>query len=278
MPTITVENHQLNYVTAGNPQNPPIVMLHGWGSYHGVWKNSMEALQNTHYCIAIDHLGFGHSDKPAKADYSIRAQARRALKLMDELGLSQFSIMGHSMGGQIGMIMASELAPERITSLVNVGGVVTGRLSGYARHVVFPTVKLGHLIPSAYILPNLLLNNKLYARYLHGSWFYKMNSIPFENWETDRKMARQKDCAHSIYWAGIAIATCNLVELLPKISAETLIIFGKHDGTVPIGDGELAHQHIPNNKIIWIDDCGHFPMYEKPTTYLEAITQLFGTS
>ena len=278
MPTITVENHQLNYVTAGNPKHPAVLMLHGWGSYHGVWENSMESLQNTHYCIAIDHLGFGHSDKPARADYSVRAQARRALKVMDELGIAQFSVMGHSMGGQIVMLMASELAPERITRLVNVDGVVTGKLCGYVRHVVYPTVRMGHIMPLAYIVPNIFLNAKWYARYLHGSWFYKMNSIPFASWETDRKMARQQAGAHSLYWAGQAIKLGDLTASLPKISAKTLIIFGKYDGTVPISDGQLAHQHIPNNKIIWIDDCGHFPMYEKSSAYLEAITQFFGES
>jgi len=276
MPTIKIDNNTLHYITAGDPQKPPILMLHGWGSYHGVWKNTIKTLENSHYCIALDHLGFGHSDKPAKADYSIHAQAQRALNVMGELGFSQFSVMGHSMGGQIGMYLASELTPDCVKQLVNVDGVVTGQLSDYARHVIFPSVKFGHLIPLAYIVPNLLLNNKLYARYLHGSWFYKMNSIPFELWEEDRKMARQRDGAHSLYWAGIGIATCNLTESLHKITAKTLILFGEYDGTVPVGDGELAHQHIPNNDILWFKDCGHFPMYEKSSEYEKAIRTFFG--
>lgn len=102
-----------------------------------------------------------------------------------------------------------------------------------------------------------------------------MNTIPFESWEEDRKMARQKNGAHSLYWAGIAIKSCDLTTLLPKICAKTLILFGKYDGTVPISDGELAHQHIPNNEIIWFENCGHFPMYEKPSEYERAIRTFF---
>lgn len=165
MPTIQIDTHTLHYITAGNPNHPAVLMLHGWGSYHGIWMNSIKTLENTHYCIALDHLGLGYSDKPPKTDYSIRAQAQRALKVMDELGINQFQVMGHSMGGQIAMIIASELAPSRVTKLVNVDGVVTGRLSAYVRHVVMPTVRFGY-IPSPTFCS---ITNYMHAIYMtHG--------------------------------------------------------------------------------------------------------------
>ncbi len=53
----------------------------------------------------------------------------------------------------------------------------------------------------------------------------------------------------------------------PKI----LIIFGQQDANVPVSDGHLAAQHIPDSRLVLIDRCGHFPMYEQTEYYLEAL-------
>jgi 2-hydroxymuconate-semialdehyde hydrolase len=99
--TFTFDNHQLTYTTAGHADAPPLLLIHGWLSYRGVWQQTMEAFKDSHYCVAIDLLGFGNSDKPADADYSIAAQGQRVLQLANALGIDRFTLMGHSMGGQI---------------------------------------------------------------------------------------------------------------------------------------------------------------------------------
>src|SRR5687768_5088272 len=81
-----IEGHQVITSISGDPNNPPIFLLHGWISHRGVWQQTMHALESKYYCIAPDLLGFGGSDKPAGADYSLPAQAQRILKLADQLG------------------------------------------------------------------------------------------------------------------------------------------------------------------------------------------------
>jgi pimeloyl-ACP methyl ester carboxylesterase len=58
---------------------------------------------------------------------------------------------------------------------------------------------------------------------------------------------------------------------LTKIVCPTLIIFGKYDGIVPLSDGELAHESVPNSQFVVIDNCGHYPMYEQSDELVRAI-------
>src|SRR5262245_3749150 len=92
------------------PGAPPALMIHGWFSYRGVWQSTLEALQARHYCVALDQLGFGASDKPRDGDYRIEAHARRVLDVADTLGLERFALLGHSMGGQVALCVAARLA------------------------------------------------------------------------------------------------------------------------------------------------------------------------
>src|SRR5688572_33414155 len=112
--TFVCQNDKLMYTTVGHPAAPPLLLVHGWLSYRGVWRQTMEAFKDSHYCVAIDLLGFGNSDKPAGGDYSIAAQGQRVLQLANALGLDRFALMGHSMGGQIALCVASMLAPARV--------------------------------------------------------------------------------------------------------------------------------------------------------------------
>ena len=132
---INADGERIAYQTVGNPSNPPIILIHGWTSFTGVWETTVPLLKSDFYLVMPDLLGHGLSDKPHDADYSIEAQARRVLALADMLGLSDFALIGHSMGGQTALTIAARLAPERITRLVSVSGVVSGALSNGANQI-----------------------------------------------------------------------------------------------------------------------------------------------
>ncbi|MBN1564428.1 MAG: alpha/beta hydrolase [Anaerolineae bacterium] len=274
---ITVDGHTLRYHTAGDPSLPPLLMVHGWFSYRGVWRQTIPALQDRFYCVAVDLLGFGDSDKPSDADYSIPAQGQRMLDVADQLGFARFALIGHSMGGQIALCIASMLAPERITQLVSVDGVVAAQLMP-AVDRVYAIVAIIRHIPWLYTVARWMDHFKPYAYWNHRPWFYEMDSVPFDEWEIDRNMAMQAGLHMSAYKAGIAIRALDLTPHLPHITAPTLAIFGAQDGTVPVSDGHLVDQHVPDSELVLIENCGHFPMYEHTTTYLAALTQFLTKS
>ena len=98
-----------------------------------------------------------------------------------------------------------------------------------------------------------------------------MDTVPFGDWEIDRRMVFQPGMHISGYKSGQAMLDLNLTAHLRKIKAPTLAIFGQQDGTVPVSDGHLVEQYARNSRLVLIDHCGHFPMYEQPQQYLEAL-------
>lgn len=265
------DSYTIQAKAAGDPRNPLLLLVHGWYSFHGVWQTTWEALQDRYYCVAVDLLGFGQSDKPTEADYGIEAQARRLLQIADSLKAERFMVMGHSMGGQIALALAAKVAPERVSRLVSIGGVVSGKLSRWVRYVNTAQVNMGRWIPFLYTPTRWMTRFRPYAYLQFRAWFYDMQCLPFEMWQPHRLASLQNDLYISGYQAGKAILNCDLTPDLGAVQAPTLVIFGKEDGTVPVSEGHLIEQHVPDSRLVVFDECGHYPMYEKPDVYFQIV-------
>ncbi len=271
----TIKGKQLACTLVGNPQNPPIIMLHGWTSHRGVWRQTISALEEKYYCVAVDLLGFGASDKSEGSDYSLSAQAQRIVMLADQLGFKTFSLLGHSMGGQIAMYIAAVLAPRRVEKLVSVAGVVTGKLSEAVEKTSVPFFRYARKMPFLFGLAKSLANSRSIAKSVFKTWFFNPNSLPFEAWEEDRLITFNPACSVSADESSKAIHALDLTPHLRKIQARTLLIWGKQDAVVPQDQALLAQTLIPNNDLALIEKCGHFPMYERKGPYLKALALIF---
>ncbi|MBZ0279269.1 MAG: alpha/beta hydrolase [Anaerolineae bacterium] len=265
---MTIDGYKIAYLVVGNPTNPPLVLVHGWLSHAGFWKPTLEAFQDTHYCVAVDLLGHGLSDKPHDGDYSISAQARRVLAVADGLGVKRFTWIGHSMGGQIGLYTAIN-HPERLDQLVSVAGVVTGKLSAYVRYVMKPVFWLGSLFPPMWNASRWATRWRWYTDLFDRPIIYDVRHNHID--PIDRQMAIQPGVEISMYRDLEAIAACDLTGDLSKIRTPTLVIFGKQDNTVPVEHGYLVKQYVKGSQLVLLDKCGHVPMTEKRLAYLEAL-------
>ncbi len=270
------EGYTLHYVTAGDPENPPLFLIHGYLSSHHVWRQTMPVLQERYHCIAVDLFGHGRSEIDPAGDYSIPAQGERILALANELGYERFSLMGHSMGGQISLYIAAQLAPERVVRLVDVAGVVGARLSTYVERKVFPLVEMVTRLPllslAAEVFGRLTVPRFRWAAYTQcGYWFRDVTALDFGSWRVDREQATVPGIRHT--WTGgrEAIYGTDVTPHLGDIQAPTLVIFGKQDAVVPLEDARVAADNIPDSCLVLIDHCGHFPMFEQTDEYLDAV-------
>jgi pyruvate dehydrogenase E2 component (dihydrolipoamide acetyltransferase) len=93
----------------------PLVLLHGFGGFHGVWDGVRNALPDGAPTIAYDLPGHGRS-LPLREAMSPRRAADAVLADLAERAPATFHLAGHSMGGAIAMLMALT-APERVASL-----------------------------------------------------------------------------------------------------------------------------------------------------------------
>jgi pimeloyl-ACP methyl ester carboxylesterase len=85
-------------------------------------------------------------------------------------------------------------------------------------------------------------------------------------------MTLQTDARFSNSEALKAIYSLDLTEHLSEITCPTLAIFGRQDAIVPVTDGHLIEQHVADSRLVLIDRCGHFPMYEQSQQYLDAVS------
>jgi pimeloyl-ACP methyl ester carboxylesterase len=268
---LTIDGQRLGYLTAGDPTAPPLLMVHGWLLHAGMWRQTIDAFRDTHYCVAVDLLGLADSDKPAAGDYSIPAQAGRVLAVMDKLGIQQFALIGHSMGGQIALYIAAVLAPERVVKLVDVAGVSTGKLSDVVANTGLPRMRSAMGKPWLWTILELLARTKYFARGQFPTWFYDFDAIPFADWQSERQMALRSDINVTAVRCGEAILTCDLTDSLSHIDAPTLVIFGAEDAVVPLDEGRTVERLVAGGRMVVFERCGHFPMMEAQPRYLDTL-------
>jgi pimeloyl-ACP methyl ester carboxylesterase len=96
--------------------NLSLVFLHYWGGSRRTWSEVIAPLSERFRCIAVDLRGWGKSDHHAD-DYSVLAQANDIEKVVEELNLMEFVLVGHSMGGKIAQLLAGR-QPDGLRGVV----------------------------------------------------------------------------------------------------------------------------------------------------------------
>lgn len=109
---------RMHYVDEGPRDGRPVVMVHGNPTWSYLYRNFIPPLVEAgHRAIALDHLGFGRSDKPGDASlYSIERHIGRCEALLESLDLADAVVVGQDWGGPIGYSWAAR-HPERVGAL-----------------------------------------------------------------------------------------------------------------------------------------------------------------
>ena len=108
----------LAYVELGNPQGPPLLLLHGFTDSSRTWSLVAPYL-GKYRLLMPDQRGHGASDSP-ECCFSSAQYAFDAKLFMDALGVKRAHVVGHSMGSMVAMAMAADY-PERVASIALIG-------------------------------------------------------------------------------------------------------------------------------------------------------------
>ncbi len=92
----------------GDADAPPLVLLHGLTSCAATWEKVAPHLARTYRVIALDQRGHGGS--VWTEEYSFEAMRDDLLEFTERLGLGEFLLCGHSMGGTVAAIFAEQYA------------------------------------------------------------------------------------------------------------------------------------------------------------------------
>lgn len=249
----------LHYVIAG--RGPAVVLVHGLGGFAESWRHTVQALAPRNTVVALDLPGFGRSAKP-RARYGLGFFADVVGGLLDALGISQASLVGHSLGGAVALTFALT-RPSRVDRLALVASLVPGfyRLSLPYRVAVLPV--LGDLLALGRAGP---LYRAAIARCFHVPAPAEVDFLVGHAYA-------ERTCwtARLAFLATLRHAREDLVtraadyrRAIAGLDMPVLLVHGRQDRVIPAESCRLAAAALPRAEVRWLDECGHFPHLERP--------------
>jgi len=117
--TVTVDNVDIFYREAGDPDRPTILLLHGFPTSSHMFRDLITELADEYHLVAPDYPGYGFSSMPAvdEFDYSFSNVARVMEHFLDTIGLDRYSLYLMDYGAPVGFRIATN-RPERVDTLI----------------------------------------------------------------------------------------------------------------------------------------------------------------
>lgn len=113
---------RLHYLDWGNPSAPPLILVHGGLDHARSWDWTARSLADDHHVIAVDLRGHGDSGWSTEGSYTMASLVYDLTQLIDLLDRAPVAIVGHSLGGSIGLRYAG-LFPDKVRKIVAIEGL-----------------------------------------------------------------------------------------------------------------------------------------------------------
>ncbi len=245
------------YELAGPIDGSPVVFLNGYSVPHYLWDFNFKPLADAGFrVIRFDHFGRGWSDRP-DIDYGPDLFDRQILDLLSALKINTpVNLVGSSMGGIVASIFADR-HPELVSKLVLIDP------AGIMPPPVFPKSLLmvpaiGELI--LHLTGGRTLPAGMAEDLRHPERFpqYVADYLP------QMEIAGFKRAILSTFRSGILFNQRAVYERLGRTDKPILLMWGRHDATIPLSVGEEVRKLLPKADWRVIEDCGHVPHYERP--------------
>ncbi len=267
MPRASIGEIELEYEVLGPAGGEPLLLIGGLGSQLISWDDEFcnELTRRGYRVIRYDNRDAGLSTSldelgvpdllglivgGGQAPYLLDDMADDAARLLGHLGISRCHVLGLSMGGMVGQILALE-RPDLVASLVAVLAGPPGRPDQLPE----PAVVRALLRPPAADFSDRVAAAVELRQVLAGS------GDGFDADEARRRATLQIDRAHSpagtMRQAAAVLATPNRLADLAHLSVPTLLVHGEHDPLIPFGSARSAAEAIPGSRFIAVARLGH---------------------
>ncbi len=262
--SIVANGINTNYHDQGSGE--PVLMIHGSGpgvTAFANWRLTMPVLARNFRVIAPDMAGFGYTERPPGAQYSMSNWVDHALGLLDALKIESTHIVGNSFGGGLALALAIR-APERVKRLVLMGSAGTSfpltqgldDVWGYT-----PSFENMRKMMDIFAYNRGLVSDELaqlrYEASIRPGYqesFASMFPAPRQRW-VDALASREED-----------------IRALPH---ETLLIHGREDKVIPLSASQKLLELIPNAQLHVFGHCGHWTQIEHAGRFGRLVTDFF---
>jgi pimeloyl-ACP methyl ester carboxylesterase len=265
---LTLVADEWNRDAAASSDNPSILLLHGGGQNRFSWKNTGQVLadQGLHV-VALDSRGHGDSDRAPDADYTVDTLCADTLAVIEQIG-RPVALIGASMGGMTGMLVADEAGPQKVAKLVLVDVVPRYEKDGSARIREFmasgvdgfESLEEAADAVAAYLpyrtKPRSPEGLKKNLRLRDGRWFWHWDPA-FLTAPDDDRFLRVEKLEHAV----------------TNLTIPVLLIRGKLSDVVSTEGVKDFLEKVPNAEFAELSDAGHTAAGDDNDAFSEVVVQ-----
>ncbi len=261
-----INGQRMHYIDEGTGET--LLFVHGTPSWSFDFRHVIGDLGKSHRCVAIDHIGFGLSDKPARYDYTTINHARTLEQFILHKDLRNITLIVHDFGGPIGLHFAIN-HPERVSRLVILNSWLWSseadpdfvKMKGILKSPLLPFLYRYLNFSPRFILPKAFGSTKPSRKVLAHYAKPFANSAQRNGALAFARSLLNDQAWFEALWAGrTSIAT-----------KPTLLIWGMKDPILKEKLLEKFQGGFPHAQTVILADSGHFPQEEAPQRVSAAI-------
>jgi pimeloyl-ACP methyl ester carboxylesterase len=269
---VELPDGRMHYLDQGS--GPAVVMVHGTPTSSFLYRKLIPPVAQTHRVIAVDHLGFGRSDKPAGADYRPAAHARRLEELVERLGLKNIVVVVHDFGGPIGLSYAIQHA-DNVRGLVlfntwmwSLAGTPAERISrlfsGSIGRFLYTRLNFSpRVILKAAFADKRRLTKEAHRRYMDA---FPTPAERVAPWILARELIGSTEWYDGLWQRRDRIA-----------GKPALVLWGMKDPAFKPDDLARWRQVLTNARVVEFAAAGHFVQEEAPEEAAARMLEFLGT-
>jgi haloalkane dehalogenase len=261
-------------VDEGPRDAAPLLMLHGNPTWSYMYRRPIAVLSaRGHRCVALDHMGFGRSGKPADLRrYRLSEHVANTVAVLDRLDLNGVTLVLHDWGGPIGLGAAVE-RPERVRAVVVMNTwawELPSFLPPFLRQ--FRSEGLGEL---------LALAGNLFVESIPGGMARR---------DADPRMMEAYRAPFPDYWSRVgtlafprdiplnerdpsAAAISHIQSRLPDLRLPFQIVWGMRDRVFQPVFLAQWRQLVPDARVVELADAGHYLVEDRPDAVADAVDE-----
>lgn len=252
---------KLHYLDFGTPGRPVMLCVHG-GAAHAHWFDFVAAAYAAHFhVLSIDLRGHGDSEWARPPSYLYRDYASDLDAAVRNLGLSDFALIGHSMGGMVSLLYAAtypgrakklvvvdsmlHLPPERVARLRDVGNKPGSTYASQEDLVARYRLRPGHSVAPPEVVRHIARHSG--TQLTDGTWKLKFDRAVY---------ATREEHDGRPYWNRIAIPA--------------LLVRGSHSERITPQVYADARARCPQLELAEAPDTYHHVMLDNPSGFVDA--------
>lgn len=263
---LCIDNHLIHYIDEGSGET--LLFVHGTPSWSFDFRHLIRHLSKQYRCIAIDHIGFGLSDKPYNYKYTTQQHSENLETLITYLKLDNVTLIVHDFGGPIAFNWAVH-NPDKINSIIAFNTWMWSskdepefkKISKILKSPLLPLLYRYFNFSANYLLP------KSFGIKKPTKWIHRHYTLPFaNNKEREGTIGFAKSLLNDQEWFETIWNKRQSLNQKPK-----LFIWGMKDIFITSKYLDKFRETWGDSQCLKLESCGHFPQEEEPESCLNAI-------